>query len=329
MKKVCVLLWVVCTFMTSCFRSRSDQQVQDVIIIERFDKDFLQYLHSPNRAQKDILIHKYPTLLPAFGQITVNASAVQNADFFNRLNAYFGNGTLRTIYADAEKIFADVSHYEQELTNANHLLNSILPGKKLPRIGMHVSGLQQNAIATDKIISLSIDKYLGEAYPFYQEHFYDYQRSQMAPQYITRDYLRAYILSYLLPEQKDSNLVKTMIREGKRLYLLSMLLPDYKADKLLGYTEEQMQWCRSNERLAWEVTVQRQYLYSTDYLVISKYMDEGSYSALVSHLSPGKIGAWMGLQIVQSFVKNNSSIALPVLLEMDEQKILEQAKYVP
>ncbi|MCD7849188.1 MAG: hypothetical protein LUH63_05295 [Parabacteroides sp.] len=49
---------------------------------------------------------------------------------------------------------------------------------------MHVSGFNQNVLVGDSLLSISIDKYLGEEYPLYQEFFYDFQSRLMTPGHI-------------------------------------------------------------------------------------------------------------------------------------------------
>lgn len=299
------------------------------IVIERFDKDFQEYLQDKGAVAKEQLISKYPILLSAFGKVIVNNSETGTPGFFRSLDKYFSDTTLLKIYSDALKKFDNVEKIENELTVANEHLWDIYPGKQLPRFSMHVSGFKQNVIVTDSIISLSIDKYLGADYPIYKDYFYDYQRAQMRPEFVTRDCLRAYIISNLLPDSKTQDLVSAMIREGKCLYLISQLLPDTDPENLIGYNGKQIKWCKTNERAVWRGTIERKFLYNSEYLIISKYMDESSYTSLISPLCPGKIGSWIGLQIVESFVAKNPKVAIPEVLRMDEHSLFQLSKYNP
>ncbi|OJU56148.1 MAG: hypothetical protein BGN96_14945 [Bacteroidales bacterium 45-6] len=299
------------------------------IAIERFDKDFREYLDEKSVSDKQQLTLKYPVLLSAFGKVIVNNPETTKPGFFQSLDKYFSDTTLLKIYDDAVKKFDNVEKIENELSLANEHLWSIYPGKQLPRLSMHVSGFKQNVIVTDSVISLSIDKYLGSDYPIYKDFFYDYQRAQMKPEFVVRDYLKAYIISNLLPESKTQDLVSAMIREGKCLYAISQLLPDTDPESLIGYNGKQLKWCKNNERAVWRGTIERKFLYNTEYLIISKYMDDAPYTSLISPLSPGKIGAWMGLQIVESFVAKNPKVRIPEIMQMDEHKLLELSKYVP
>ena len=46
--------------------------------------------------------------------------------------------------------------------------------------------------------------------------------------------------------------------------------------------------------------------------------------------SPGRIGAWIGWQIIRQYIKENPKVELKTLLEdMDGQKIFKDSKYKP
>ncbi|MNL23930.1 hypothetical protein D3C87_1453440 [compost metagenome] len=44
--------------------------------------------------------------------------------------------------------------------------------------------------------------------------------------------------------------------------------------------------------------------------------------------SPGRVGAWIGWQMVRSYMKNNN-VTLPELLKTDNKEIFEKSKYKP
>ena len=45
-------------------------------------------------------------------------------------------------------------------------------------------------------------------------------------------------------------------------------------------------------------------------------------------LSPGKIGVWIGWQIVRSYMKHND-VSLQELLKIDESDLFNKSKYKP
>lgn len=297
--------------------------------IYRFDKDFYQYLSAPSvEKQKDLSL-RYKDFLPAFGRITINNSDSNKDEFFNRLQGYFSNQMLSQIYKDALEVFDDVSVYEQELSVAGNLIKQKLPKRGLPGFYMHVSGFKENVVVLDGIISLSVDKYLGKDYSGYKPFFENYQLIQMQSKMVSRDFLRAWLLSeQMLLSEKKRTLLSEMITEGKVLYALSELLPNWNNEDLIGYTTEQLKWSEDNEQAIWKFIVQQKHLYDSDFMTIQKYMNEAPYTTSLSMDSPGRIGAWVGWQIVQNYMSKNKA-SLMDMISTNSQQILKDSGYNP
>ena len=72
----------------------------------------------------------------------------------------------------------------------------------------------QSVVVDNHSLGISLDKYLGADYPFYQENYTEQQRSMMVRQMIVPDCLGFYILS-LYPMPRDLALTQ----EGRDLYM--------------------------------------------------------------------------------------------------------------
>ena len=71
-------------------------------------------------------------------------------------------------------------------------------------------------------------------------------------------------------------------------------------------------------------------LFSTDVMLIKKYMNDAPFTATISQESPGRLGAWIGLRIVDSYMRKNTNVTLRDLMnENNYQKMLEQSDYRP
>ena len=307
--------------------TENDETGNDSIRFERFDKDLYNYLNAPSSNSFDSIKAKYPEFLPAFGYITIKDSNADSIVFNEKLIQYFSNDMLKQIYGEALNTFDNMSIYEAELTKANDIIKERFESKKLPRIGTHVSGFKENVVVLDDYLSISIDKYLGKDNSFYLRFFEDFKRIQMQPQFMTRDILRAWIASELISAQQ-TNLRDNIINEGRILYILSVLLPEREKNDLLGYTQQQADWCDSNEKNIWKVIIENNYLFSNTPLLIAKFMNEAPYTAPISPESPGRIGAWTGYRIVESYMQH-SNVPLDKLISIEAQTILKESKYNP
>ncbi|MFR9166895.1 MAG: hypothetical protein ACLVKO_12035 [Dysgonomonas sp.] len=304
------------------------QKVLVNVSIVRFDIDFSNYLKNPTKNNKDILESKYKDFLPAFGRITINNSDSYKNEFYLRLQRYFGNEMLSSIYNHSLEVFNDLNQYEKELSEADNFIAQNFNGKHLPALYMHVSGFKENVMVLNNIISISADKYLGEDFPLYKQFFENYQLIRMKPKLITRDYIKAWILSDLIQKENDKTLLVDMINEGKTLYVLSQILQNWNEEDLIDYNANQLIWVKENESKIWKAVVQQNHLYEQNELIKSKYMNDAPYTATLTTDSPGRAGAWVGWQIVNSYMANNK-ILLADLFNIDAQTILKNSGYNP
>lgn len=299
----------------------------DKISVLRLDKDIYNYLQMPNKEQEAFLMEKYPTLLPAFGSSAIGKKNPET--FFGEMKKYFSHPMLKQIYADALSTFDDVSTYEKQLDSSKDIAKQHFPNNNLPRFAMHVSGFKENVIVLDSLISISIDKYLGSDYPAYKDFFREYQRQQMQPVFITRDYLKAWLMSDIIGiSEEEETLATAIIKEGKILYALSVLCPDMQENEIIGYTDFQYTWCTQHEKNIWKKIIEQNHLLSTDHLLIGQYINDDLYTNPVSLDSPGRVGRWIGWQIVKLYAKKHKA-RLHDVVATDSQIILKNSKYNP
>ena len=122
-----------------------------------------------------------------------------------------------------------------------------------------------------------------------------------------------------------------MIAEGKKLYLLDLYLPE-KFDHLkIGYSKEKLNWAIANESQVWRYFIEHDMLYSTDTNLGKRFLQDAPFSKFYlseDSRSPGRIGQWMGWQIVRSFMEKND-VSLQTFLETSEEKNFEKSNYKP
>ncbi len=330
---ISLLFFISLSSLHSCTGSnRASVFAQDkdnTVTIERFDKDLQFFLQGASTEKENDLREKYKDFLNAFGTVTTDNSDYSNPLFFASIVKYFSNEMLSRIYKDAIDKFQVAEPYEKQLSDANVLIGQLLGGKQLPTLCMHISGFKANTIVMQNLISISTDRYLGKDYPPYKEFFEEYQRIQMQPRMIVRDYVKAWLMGELPDNNKRKDLLSEMINQGKILYALQQILPEWSEADLIGYTPEQMEWANKNRKNIWKTTVKQNYLYSTEYMTIVKYMDDAPYTVTISPESPGRIGAWIGWQIVKKYAENTNSDLDAILKETDSQSILKNSKYKP
>ena len=226
--------------------------------------------------------------------------------------------------------FANIDSLQKSINIAFSRLHYLYPEWEIPKVYLFVSGFNSSVMYYDNIMGVGVDMYLGSDYPYYNQVVYNYQKQTMRKECVVGDMMSMYIAYHVAYNSKYNRLLEQMIFRGKQMFLLSQLLPDEPAWEVIGYSKEQWDWCKQYERAIWNRIMEKRDLFKTESTVLSSYMNEGPFTAEISQESPGRLGLWVGWQIVDSYMRNNEEVSVQELLsESDAQKILEQSFYKP
>ena len=152
----------------------------------------------------------------------------------------------------------------------------------------------------------------------------------MIPEKILSDVVYVWAMSEFEISPQATNLLDHMIHEGKLMYFSQAMMPDEPDTLIAGYSNEQLKWCRANEGAMWTYLVENKMLYSSKQMDIVRFINDGPRTSSFSEESPGRVGAWLGWQIVRKYMKKNPEVTLPQLIyETDYQSILNRSAYQP
>lgn len=93
---------------------------------------------------------------------------------------------------------------------------------------------------------------------------------------------------------------------------------------------EREEWCRANEGCIWKWMKERKVLESSDMTVVRSYMRPRPDASVIAEGAPDLIGLWVGLRIMESYVKSHPKVTVGELLHMsDYSRMLEESGYNP
>tara|TARA_B110000483_G_C17986518_1_gene461832 strand:- start:62 stop:799 length:738 start_codon:yes stop_codon:yes gene_type:complete len=229
-----------------------------------------------------------------------------------------------SVFDDFKKIESEIHLFYQHLKYYNKPL-------KTPRIITVLSDVDyRNKIAvTDTIVLIALDTYLGENHEFYAS-FYDYTKQNLNSNQIVPDLATSYAEQFIYQPNRTTFLDE-MIYFGKQLYLKDLWIP-FKTDfEKIGYSVSKYEWSQQNEFYIWQYFVENELLYQTDRKLLGRFIVAAPFSRFNLELdreSPGRLGQYIGWQIVKSYMKNNPTSVLE-MLQIDPQEIFNYAKFKP
>ncbi|PAM91819.1 gliding motility lipoprotein GldB [Flavobacterium sp. IR1] len=309
---------VLCLFFLSCDqKSKVEKAIEEIpvdIKVERFDKVFFE-----TKPQDLAVVKKqYPFFFPAGNDDNIWLKKMQDP-------------LWKEVYAEVEKKYSDFEPVREEFNNLFKHVKYYFPETKTPKVITVIGEMDYTAkaIYADSLVIVALELYLGKDHKFYE--FPNYMKENFEERQIMPDVVSSF--SYRnIPAFPDKNLLSQMIFEGKQLYAKDLLLPDYSDADKMGYTPEQIKWCQENESYMWRFFIESEMLYSEDPKLNTRFIAPAPFSKFyleIDNDSPGRVGAWIGWQMVRSYMKNNNSVTLPELLKTNAKEIFEKSKYKP
>lgn len=228
--------------------------------------------------------------------------------------------------------FQDFKPYRLEIEQLFQHLKYYFPEFKTPRVITTTSEVdyRNKVIVTDTISLISLDTYLGSDHHFY-EGIQEYIAANLKPDQIVVDLTKAYSDRYIF-QQKRKTLLDDMIYAGKQLYFEDKMIP-FKSDaQKIGYTEDEIKWAETNEEYIWRYFIERELLYSTDTKLAQRFINPAPFSKFyleqVDNESPGRLGQYIGWQIVKAYMKNTDA-EFKQMLNTASEDIFNKSKFKP
>lgn len=208
MRKVYGILF---TIMLVCFSCQWQLKPTDADTenhsagIQRYDRIESLYLTTGDFSALQQMNTAYPMQTRMLIEDVLCLGQVNDADINTKFLYFFQDSTLQHMLSDVQQQYANIDDLDEELTTAFARLHDELPDLELPAVYAQIGSFDQSIIVGTGTLGISLDKYLGEDYPFYQEHYTEEQRRMMVRSMIVPDCLVFYILSqFPLSHEKSS-----------------------------------------------------------------------------------------------------------------------------
>jgi gliding motility-associated lipoprotein GldB len=297
-------------------KSKVEKAVAEIpveIKVDRFDKIFFET--QPEDLNK--VKREYPFFFPARNEDEVWLNKMKDPLWLE-------------LYNEVQKKYVDFSPVQSEIVTLLKHVKYYFPETKTPKVITVISEMDYNnkVIYADSLVIISLEMYLGKDHKFYQFPNYikqNFEQSQIMPDIVSS------FFKFKMVSNQEKSLLSNMIFVGKELYLKDMLLPGYSDAVKMGYTPEQIKWCNENEGYMWRYFIEKELLYSDDQKLIPRFINMAPFSKFyleIDNETPGRVGSWVGWQIVRSYMENNE-VSLQQLLNSNAKEIFEKSKYKP
>jgi len=333
------LFFFICLTALSCNYKKSPDisKIKLSIPIERFDQEMNSLNPDSISKKAPELRKKYTWFYDDYMEKMIIIGQTQDTAYYYNLRTILLNKDYHELSSAVALTFPDLNKQQKELNQAFRFIRYYYPKQKFPRIISFMSGFAVQTPIGNDYIGIGLDMFLGKNgdrfYPALRQSIPQYISRRFSPENISPRVIEAFIREEMFPENDiDRSLLSKMVYNGRILYFMDKVLPEITDSLKIGYTTEQLKWCKDYEAEIWAYFLENELLFNTDYLRIQKYLAEAPFTPGIGENSSSapKLGVWTGWQIVRQYMDKNTDISLQqLMLEKDAQKILAGSKYKP
>lgn len=328
------VLILLVLFLAGCKQDPLDVDVSHIEVkldFKRLDQDLFNLNPAAGQTNTDALIEKYGDFFVDYCEGVLRIGNPEMEGFQYSIAQFITDESMKTLHEDVQFEFEDLASIKSQLTEAFKYLKYHFPDSTIPQVVFNISALNYAIIATPTTLGIGLDMFLGANYPIYPmvglpKYMYD----NMKPEQIVPQAMKGWLQATYETDATRETLLDYMIFEGKLLYVLDATLRESADSIKIGFSSDAVRWCADYEPRIWAHLVDQELLYATEYMNINKWINQAPFVAGIPKDSPGRLGQWVGWQIVRKYMQENPEISLVDLMtNQNSQDILARSKYKP
>lgn len=327
MFRVCVFPLLV--LLTSCFsdpcRDAPDISLTgNTPIVDRLEAELFSSSGDLKKTQDFLERHpqisRFMLLSDQYPELSILA---------RKVNGLINDPYIDTLFKQSVNSFeSEEAVFLNKLSVGFDYLQFYFPEANRPKIQTIVTGLFQDLYISDTLIVIGIDYFIGNETKYkpvdipdyiFRRYNYNYLPSTLMG-YLTLDYIK---------EGKENTLLSEMIDFGKIYYLNAALLPCVPEHEIIGFTEQEMADVYQYQEIIWASLIENEVLFETSDFTKKKFLGERPSVYEIGEKCPGRVGAWIGWQIVNSYMAKQNIEMQKMLTLDDHHKLFELSGYKP
>ena len=313
----------------SCSENQKNVDVSGIDVKVDFRRLDLEIGRCTSVSEVNDIFTKNPGLVKSFIQYGIVSDQNMMSEQFYRL-ATEGH----ELFTQVEEELSDVDEIQVEVENAFKHFKYYDPDFKAPILYWLITGF--GGFEVDAKDSATV--IIGSEYFLVEKEKFAPRRQEM-PYYLHQYYDRAHLTAkvvkrlvkglYAEYNDKDATLINSMIYWGKVFYMTEFILPEAQDSVIVEYSTEEIERVEANRKQTYNHFVANQLFFKEDHNAKLKYIDRRPHTNELGDNAPGRIGQYLGWEIVRSYMSNNDVSLLELMKEQDHQKIFRMAKYKP
>jgi hypothetical protein len=249
--------------------------------------------------------------------------------FVESLSKLLSDPYIDTLYNDVQNHFGELDWLESDLETAFSKFKYYLPNFEVPEIKTGITGFASDLYVSDSLVIIGLDFFLGRLGTYRPQGYPAYIVNRFEKEYIVPNIVLHLTKFYNQLDPRDNSFLADMIFYGKSYYLTDRILPCTPDTLIIQYSSKELNDVRENEPIIWAHFIENDLIYETNHFLKRKYLEERPNVPEIGSACPGRVGAWVGWQIVEDF-QEYRGLNVPELMKTDDaNRIFSESKYRP
>ncbi len=322
-----------CIFMlilSGCKKNVTDCKIpaayidQDLdISVTRLEKPFFEKL------EKDKLLET----LALYPEFAVQYLMIEDFDSEDELAqeilSIHQDEGMQELYQEVKMYFDDISSIEKDLELAFKAIRYHYPDFTPPQVYTYVSGFGSDLFITEDILVIGLDYFLPPDHRFQPPDLPNYISKRYDEDHLVPTIITALSASFNQTDLKDNTLIAEMVFYGKSYHFTKTMMPCTPDEHIIGYSSEEIMGSYANEEMIWAHFIENELFFETNPFEIRKYTGEAPFTDEISPDAPGRLGRWIGWNIVDDYRENNALTLQELMAQENAREIFRQSGYRP
>ncbi len=327
-----IYLFAVLFTVFSCSKSNKVIDVSEIEVTTTISRLDLELSTCKRLEEVTVLLDKNPDLVHSFISYGIFPNKKVMAESFLLLAK---DEKLKELFDEVAKEYTDISDVTPQITSLYKHIKYYFPNFEEPTIYMLMGGFGgfDANYMNEKTLVLGMENFLSNKGKYFP-------RRETTPFYMHKHYVREKVPSKIATmlaqfefanfDKTDKTLINAMVYWGKIYYFSEYVLPLAPDSVIIEYTSEEIARVEENKIETYGYFVNNDLLFNEEKAAERKFVAPRPNTNEVGDKAPGRIGRYLGWEIVRSYMKNNPEVTLEELMkDKDHKAIFRKAKYKP
>ena len=258
---------------------------------------------------------------------------LDNPEAVRYLKGFATDPFVVSLYQKVEQVFPNLDKVRAIVESVYSHFHHYYPDVPLPlHVYTCVSGVDPDmspVLFVGDALVISLDWYLNGDAVYDQMGMPQYRVRRTGVETLAKDLGQLLYETYIEKTAKQGCLLEEMVAVGRADFFIEAMCPEMADSVLLGYSSAQTRWIEANEGNLWADMVGNQYLYSTDLEMYRIFLSDGPFTNEYSHEAPPRLGEYLGLQIVRTYMGTHETSLQELMQMTDLQGLFLDSRYKP